>query len=317
MNSCPKVTVLVGTYNHKNVVVETLKSIDQQTYKNIDVIISDDGSTDGTREILTEFVKNRSNFSLHLQEKNLGITKNYNFLADKAAGDYVATFSGDDVMCSNKIELQVNLLESNPSASFCHHAVYDLDADSNKVRGIISHHYLNGVTTIHDVLRNFGIPGSMSVMYRKNMVTHPVFHPEIKMASDWFHVITLVMAGAGLYIDKPLCYYRRDSKYNNKDVSKYEMDFLRTIELARERFSNGSDDVNKSCDYALSRYSLGAAYRYIISGDKKSARECLFVKMIGWRYKTYAFILFLLSFMPLRITFFLWLKSGYKKISSL
>jgi glycosyltransferase involved in cell wall biosynthesis len=315
MDFSPKVSIIVATYNQEMVIKETLESIEKQTYKNIEVIISDDGSTDKTREFLSNFVKNKDNYFLHFQEKNIGITDNYNFLADKATGDYVSIFSGDDVMCAEKVESQVNLLEENPLASFCHHAVFDLDAESKKVRGVITHQYLNNITTIHDVLRNLGVPGSMTIMYRRNMVSKPVFNPEIRTASDWFQIITLTMAGDGLYIDRPLCYYRRDSNYNGKDTSKYEIDFLRTIELTRDQFSRPNDLISSSCDYALSRYLLGAGYRCLMRADRVKARTYFTKNIYGMKFKFYSITLILLTYIPLKFSTLSTIKNYYKRIS--
>jgi glycosyltransferase involved in cell wall biosynthesis len=310
-----KVTILVATYNQESVVIETLQSIENQTFKDITVIISDDGSTDRTRILLQEFVDGRENFHLYLQSVNLGITNNYNFLTNIADGEYVSIFAGDDIMCPDKIQKQVELLNSNPDASFCHHSVYNLNAETGCINGITSHIYKDNITTIHDVLRNLGIPGSMSVMYRKNMAQNPVFHPDIKMASDWFQIINLTMAGKGLYINEPLCYYRQDSNYNNKDTSKYEVDFIRTIELTRLTYAKPNDTVDMSCNYALSRYSLGAGYRALLRGDKNFARSYFSSSMSTMRLKLYASVLFLISFMPLSLSLLKIIKSTYKKYS--
>ena len=198
MNSKPLVSVLVPVYNQFKVVEQTLDSIAAQTYGNIEVIVSDDCSTDGTQELLKRIASNNPAIRLFLQEKNLGITRNYNFIASKANGKYLALFAGDDVMFPEKIDEQVRLLEENPDASFCHHAVDILDNASNKSRGVISHRYENGVTTIHDVLRNLGIPGAMAIMCRRDAVKDPLLDPEIPTASDWLQMIHLTMAGRGL-----------------------------------------------------------------------------------------------------------------------
>ena len=80
------VSVVIASYNQKNVISETVFSVLAQTYKNLEIIISDDGSTDGTRELLESMAITDTRIKLHLQEKNLGITSNYNFLVNQATG---------------------------------------------------------------------------------------------------------------------------------------------------------------------------------------------------------------------------------------
>lgn len=268
----PLVSILVPIYNQAGIFPATLRSIVNQTYKNIEILISDDCSTDGARHELQEFSERDDRIRLFLQDRNLGITGNYNFLASKISGQYVAIFSGDDLMSADKIASQVDLLEKNPNASFCHHSVDILDSASGKSRGEISHRYDNSITTIHHILRNIGIPGSMTIMYRADAAEKPLFDTDIPTASDWLQMMHLSMAGQGLYIDKVLCRYRKDNAYNGKNPSAYEDDFIRTIAKARSRYAKPGDAIDQSCDYALARFSLGAGYRRMVRGERNVAR---------------------------------------------
>ena len=116
------VSVLVATYNHKNYILDCLNSIKNQTYKNLEIIVSDDYSEDGTQKIIKNFIKQNRNLNIKffIQKKNLSISKNYNFLFKKAKGKYIVFFAGDDVMMNEKIEFQVKALIKNPEASFCY-----------------------------------------------------------------------------------------------------------------------------------------------------------------------------------------------------
>ena len=317
MKKKPLISVLVATFNQAKVVEKTLNSIVAQTYEFLEILVSDDCSTDNTRLILNRIASSDSRIKLFLQEKNLGITKNYNFLAAKAAGEYVAIFAGDDVMHPEKISKQVELLEIHQDSSFCHHAVEVIDYSSSESQGVISHKYLNGVTTIHDVLRNLGIPGSMSIVYRRDTVKDPVFNTEISMASDWMQMIHLTMAGRGIYIDNPLCLYRKDLEYNGKDPSRYENDFLKTISLTRKNYASPGDAIDKSCDFALARYSLGAGYRKLIRGERKLARTYFKVAMSEIKFVFPVIVLSVFSLFPSPLSVLSQLKKIYKKIAKL
>ena len=74
-----KIDILLATYNGENYVGEQIESILSQTYKNINLIISDDKSQDNTREILEEYAKKDERITVYFQEKNLGYIKNFEF----------------------------------------------------------------------------------------------------------------------------------------------------------------------------------------------------------------------------------------------
>ena len=310
----PLVSVLVGVYNQAKVVEISVNSILAQSYQNIELIISDDSSTDGSPEVLQRIAKTNRKVRLFLQEKNLGITRNYNFLAERARGKYIALFAGDDVMFPEKIEEQIKLLERKESASFCHHAVEVID-HAGKTRGVISHKYRNGMTTIHDVLRNLGIPGAMSIVCRRDSVRAPLMDPAIPTASDWLQMIHLTMVGAGLYIDAPLCSYRRDFGYNGKDPSRYEDDFVKTISMARAAYASPGDAIDRSCDYALARYSIGAGYRRLMRGERELARSYFKTAKAEPKFIVPAYILTFVSLFKVPTGPLLLIKRAYKAIT--
>lgn len=297
------VSVIVATYNQKDVVAQALQSIVDQSYDNLEIIISDDCSSDGTQSILTDFSERHPRVVLFLQKKNLGITANYNFLTEKCSGKYVATFAGDDVMLPNKIKQQVDALEADEGSSFCHHAVTILDYHSNVPGKTLTRKYVNNITTIHDVLRGFGIPGSMTLMYRRSLVTNPAFEPSILVASDWFQIIKLAMSGRGIYIDESLCFYRQDSEYNGKDPSSYEDDFLTTIAKTRTLYATPGDEIDKSCDYARARYFLGAGFRRLANGEGAKSRAALKYPLKHLSLFFPASIIFMISYasLPMRV----------------
>ena len=74
-----QIDILMATYNGEKYLKEQIESILNQTHKNIRLIISDDCSTDQTREIIKQYEKKDSRIKVYLQEQNLGYLKNFNF----------------------------------------------------------------------------------------------------------------------------------------------------------------------------------------------------------------------------------------------
>jgi glycosyltransferase involved in cell wall biosynthesis len=109
----PLVTIGVPVFNDFQFIQKCLDSLLSQTYKNIKIFISDDLSTDGSQEICKRYAVNHSNIHYHRQTKNIGISKNMNFLLANCTSDYFMWAANDDVWAANFIELLVKALEKN------------------------------------------------------------------------------------------------------------------------------------------------------------------------------------------------------------
>jgi alpha-1,3-rhamnosyltransferase len=113
------VSVPVLTYNAAEFVEETLESIFNQTYSNIELIISDDCSKDNTVEIVTKWceqdrVKARfTNIKIITVPKNTGIPANYNRCVNASSGEWIKMISGDDGLMANCVEDNVNYITKN------------------------------------------------------------------------------------------------------------------------------------------------------------------------------------------------------------
>ena len=119
----PKVSVCVVTFNHEKYIRQCLQSIiDQETNFDFEVIVGDDCSTDGTREIVQEFaVKYPGIVKPICYEKNVGPCKNYFSVHGLAMGKYIAHMDGDDYALPGKLQVQANFLDSNPNCNIVWH----------------------------------------------------------------------------------------------------------------------------------------------------------------------------------------------------
>lgn len=112
------ISICVITYNSSKFVVETLESAKSQTYNNIELIISDDCSTDNTVEICKEWIKNNEGrfkrTELITVEKNTGVPANCNRGIKAAHSKWLKLIAGDDLLMPNCIELGVNFISLNP-----------------------------------------------------------------------------------------------------------------------------------------------------------------------------------------------------------
>ena len=106
-----KVDILLATYNGEKYIKEQVESILNQTYENIQIIISDDCSTDKTRQVLKEY-ENNEKIKIFYQEKNLGYVKNFEFLLKQVESNLYMLSDQDDVWKKEKVEKSVEKIES-------------------------------------------------------------------------------------------------------------------------------------------------------------------------------------------------------------
>jgi glycosyltransferase involved in cell wall biosynthesis len=107
----PLVSVIIPAYNAQRFLRKTLESVQRQTYRNLEVIIVDDGSTDRTAAIAQEFCKQDSRFKL-LSQQNRGVAAARNLAIRESSGEFVAPLDADDIWYPEKIEKQVKALLS-------------------------------------------------------------------------------------------------------------------------------------------------------------------------------------------------------------
>ena len=118
--SSPLVSVIIPSYNHENYVQNTINSIIEQTYKNIELIVIDDGSKDSTWQKIQEMkYKCDERFTyVHFETKqNEGTCKTLNKLLSLAKGEYIYLIASDDMAKPKAIELEVEFLDKNPDYS--------------------------------------------------------------------------------------------------------------------------------------------------------------------------------------------------------
>ena len=135
-NSPPLVTVVIPSYNYKNYIEETIKSVSSQSYPNIEVFIIDDGSKDGSDKLLKKLQKTYS-FELVCQE-NMGLMKTLNKSLELAKGKYWIYLAADDLMTEERIQKSIEFLENNPNFKLCGGGFQEINQKGKVIRKNLS-----------------------------------------------------------------------------------------------------------------------------------------------------------------------------------
>lgn len=113
MQNTPLVTIICLCYNHAEFVEEALNSVINQSYRNIELIIADDCSTDGSKQVILSWLKKYPEILFIANEHNLGNTKTFNKALKHAKGDYIIDLATDDIILPETVEKQLNGFENS------------------------------------------------------------------------------------------------------------------------------------------------------------------------------------------------------------
>jgi glycosyltransferase involved in cell wall biosynthesis len=107
------ISILIPTYKRSKLIGETIQSCLNQTYKNIEIVIYDDGSNDNTDTIVNKFISSNSNIRYIKGDKNLGVGHARNVLLENINGSYACWLDSDDLMEPNRLEINLNSIGEN------------------------------------------------------------------------------------------------------------------------------------------------------------------------------------------------------------
>lgn len=223
-NKVSKVSILIPSYNQEEVIEQTLHSALSQTYENIEVIVSDDGSTDLTSQILNQWQqKFPQKLKIFLHKENLGVTKNHTRGLLECTGDFITFLDGDDIFLPEKIEKQLTFMLETPDCSISYHDVDTFDSLTGKQIYLWSKRFGTRQGTIRELVRFGNYLPAVSVMVRRKDLPPDGYDQRIAVYSDWFLWLCTLSNGRGkiCYMDDILAKYRRHSG-NLTNVSKWK-----------------------------------------------------------------------------------------------
>ena len=264
MNAPKLVTVGITTYNHEKYIEKCIRSVLNQSYSNIKIIICDDCSTDNTQDILLKLKDNYpEKIKLLLKNENKGVTDTINTILENICPHsiFFCSIGGDDLMYEHKIETQVKYLDANDCCVMCYHDLDVVDLDSSKH---LSVHSARDSTTLDndgnylDAIKHGCFFHCVSIMFKLKYLSNLRYDCRIPLASDWIF-FTQLLANSGHaanHIPEILGIYGRTStSITNKRCKKMslELDHLNSCNILLLRFPN----LRKVILYRFSSIILG------------------------------------------------------------
>lgn len=223
-NATPLVTVGIPTYNRPQGLERTLNCILNQSYQHLEIIISDNCSTDPTvLPILERFAEQDERIKYYVQEKNLSIVPNFQFLLDQASGEFFMWAADDDSWDNNFIEVCVKGMLSNDEVALCMTDLKIVDADGRGKPGRLNRSFMQDnlyARNFHFVKSTGETKYFFCGLYRTALVKNIPF--DNSWGGDHLFIFEALCKGKFLYLPgrSVFYYYRGGSSANMDGVRK-------------------------------------------------------------------------------------------------
>lgn len=295
----PEITVVIPLYNGKKYISETIKSVLSQTYGNYETVVVDDGSTDGSFEILETSFKGRIRY---FRQENSGISAARNKGIAEARGEFIAFLDHDDKWLPEKLEKQMGLFRNNPETGLVYSNSFITDENGARHGTIFDIQPPYRGKVFYKLLKADFMPVA-TVMVKKNVIDQAgVFSGNFSVAEDWDLFLRISKKYQVDYVDEALAEYKVHSGgFSTKRVLALEelnkiMDFYIDDKNAERNMLAEEGIYGISTDY---KFSLAMAY---LNEGRKSISRRILMKAVKRKKRIWKLILGLaLSFFPSKL----------------
>lgn len=210
--TAPTVSVMLPTYNQVEYVEEAVRSAAEQDYPNVQIVVADDGSTDGTDAVVLDLAKRFPGRVVPIVgEGHVGISLNCNRALARCSGEFVAFHAGDDVFLPGKLRAQVDWFAADARRVLCGHDVEAFDsATGDTMYRMADITPLSSGVGAGPFLRRGVLFGGVSVMVRRSALPPGPYDMRLTYSSDWLLWIECLAAGGHFgYVKGVYARYRR------------------------------------------------------------------------------------------------------------
>lgn len=265
----PAISIVMPFYNTKKYLRESIDSILTQTFRDFELLLIDDGSTDNSLNIISLYDDER----IRLIRNTHDFIKSLNLGIAESRGKYIARMDSDDIMLENRLAIQYNFMENNPDIDICGSWMETFGGDERIVQVPIFH---------KDIMNLFFHECPIchpTVMMRKKSIqgyqSYPnLYLPDYIYAEDYKLWLDLIIAGFRFVnIPKPLIQYRLSEsqvtcKYGKESIKKAQIikkDYLRyALESIIKQNENLFEYINKSINLVNERKISVDTFKQIV-----------------------------------------------------
>ncbi|MRX45683.1 glycosyltransferase family 2 protein [Pedobacter puniceum] len=253
----PKVSVIIPTYNRSSYLKEAIESILSQSFKDFEIIITDNASTDNTEEIVKNFTDKRIKYFQN--QENLGVVENHNIALRHCCGEYIHIFSDDDIMLPDCLSKKIEIINNNDDISLIHSDISIINSDGlivnkehwnknrykkKKIRDKILR---NGITmkkyNFQCLFYMWNFISMPTVLVKKSLLfENGLFNQDTIYFCDWALWLKLAKNYNFYYLDSKTVLYRTHPlniiKKNNTQNELTELTVMKNDVISNEYFTN-------------------------------------------------------------------------------
>lgn len=251
----PLVSVCIPAYNNAAYIKETIDSILNQTYRNLELIICDDTSKDNTVEVVESIQDDR--IKLYKNEKNLGMSGNWNHCLKLCTGEYIKLICADDMLAPECLEKEVKALMENPKAVLAESDTQLFDLDG-RPKGFYKRYKTSGMTNGRKIAREgffiknyFGAP--LANTFRRSILEQAGgFDTWYTYILDYDFWVQLACIGDVYIIHEPLNYFRVRNDSNTGEVmsgdktNTYVEEHIHLVNKFKKELNLTDSDIKRS-----------------------------------------------------------------------
>lgn len=295
-----KVSIIIPLFNNEAYISRCLDSLINQTYKNIEIIVIDDLSNDGSKKIVKEYVKKDDRIRLIELKQNKGVSNARNMGIKEATGEYLMFSDSDDWYEKESVEIFVNAINENDSDFVM--ANHYVSYDDRKIKVNVTDLFLEKNITKKEIISYMTLSSCSKIIKKELFIDNNIFYPTDIKRCEELTVIPVVAfyANNPIFIDETLYnYYQRSGSASNKilnDVSFYDITFERFNKLIDEK------EYKEEIEFrAIEHLAYGKVLTMLKSKfSNKEIKE--FIKKFTNTYKNYKKNIYLKTFsLPKRI----------------
>ena len=224
----PRISVIIPAYNAENTILETIASVQSQTFSDFEIIVINDGSTDSTLEKVTDLTDARIYITSY---DNGGLPTARNRGIALARGEYITFLDADDLWTPDKLECQLAAFSKSPDAGLVYSWTSFMDEQGQTVHPDTPIFFEGNVLKdllCHNFLRN----GSNPLLKRSVVAAVGDFDPKLGSAEDWDYWLRVASGWSFAVVPKAQILYRQSSNTMSSNVERMEKYQLEVLERA-------------------------------------------------------------------------------------
>ncbi len=267
----PLVSVIIPTYNRAHMIAPCLESALAQSFKDYEIIVVNDGSTDTTRDFLLKAYGNSIRYISHPTNRGLSAARNTGI--EHARGTYIAVLDDDDLWLPEKLALQVELMKANPDVVLAYCGTLKVDCQGElieevkpEMRGHLFADMLN-----RNCLKG---PASVAIFSREVLRASGVFDTSLSSCADWDLWIRIARCGTVDFVDRPLVKYVIHQSNMHGNITSMARDTFAILDKYLPLLEQGDESAHPG-NRVYSNHLIHFAWEYYGHNDLRQFKNLL------------------------------------------